>query len=348
MSIIRKINKQLAAEKAEVFNLREWWPSVIEFFKNICFLGEVDKDNAYISMLHQARHTETGAIKNINMDEANQFCLNGQFITLQNHDPFAWTFWRINLKTRFITVYTSFNGNPNRSPKDNFIIAQEQKRLYPGQKLHYNAHFKHLTLSDRRIFRELVLILNQARNKNNDITIGNFNMKVFVNFMEYFGIVNNKNFVKDKFIDTKPPEVIRLPQRYDSVRIDKDTEVMNRLRGTVFETLNFENNSTIRRFKKFKDMHDYLYSLIDFINKHALELELAQRISFVRKHYESMQWPIPQNTEEADKNRNLLTRYEIAITKFENRIAFRADVQEYGICYYITNYIHGPNPWDGN
>jgi hypothetical protein len=62
-----------------------------------------------------------------------------------------------------------------------------------------------------------------------------------------------------------------------------------------------------------------------------------QHIDFLEKHYFSNMWPVAESEEEADELSKKLTKYEVAVTRFQDEIIFKLEVWEYGIVYVITN-----------
>ena len=345
MSLLRDIKSQIKGRKAEVFNLKYWWRDTIEFIKNVCFLGEIEKDFFYMSILHQIIDCETHQIINLNFEEANDFCLRGRFkdLPLDTYKPFAWTFWQVNLKNGNIIVYTSFNGDNLKSPKDNYLEAQKGVQIYNGQQLMHVSNLKNLRLSDKIVFKDLLFALHYS--KMHQITTGDFHRKIFTNFQEYWGIINNKNFMADEYKNNVQPEMVRIPQKHEIIQIRNEIAMLNMMRGMTYSTLDFDINAVQKTFKTYKELHDYLYSFIDYINKNNLEYDISQRIEYLEKHFESNKWPIPADEEERAENKKKYTLYRFAATKFEDKIAIRADVREFGVCYYLTNYNHGLNPW---
>lgn len=330
MSSLEKILQNIYEDKKDLFDIKNWWEKIIHNIENILFLGEIDKDIIYISMLHQVKHID-GKILDLDDEAADNFYINNRLH--QDLCPFAWTFWRIDMETQYIQVFTSFIGNPNKSPKENFALSHEQVCLYEGQNLLYEAHICKLDENDSFIFKGLITAVQYS--KTNEITIANFNKKVFHNISKYFGVVNNKNFIDDKYIDTGKKEIILIPQRHDLIQIRNDIEVLSTLKGTSFDTLNFEN-SVIRKFSSYKDLHDYFYSLIDYINKNNMNLEISQQINSVTKLWQSNTWPIPIDSSNQESNKKLYTKYDLYITKYDNKIKLKAEVQEYGVCYTLN------------
>lgn len=336
MKNIDKIKEHISRKKNEVFNVTTWWPQIIENFKNICFLGEVNKEIFYVTMLHQVKLKETGELLNLTEDQQNEFYLTGTISDIGEYEEFSWTFWRINLETSYLSVFVSFNGNKNVSPKANYGLSYENiQKLDTDKLLNLETSFDSLFPEDKEVFDTLVEIINYS--KSNHITIADFHKKVHTNFSEYFGLLHNKNFIKDEFLHTSPPEEILIPQPFSLVHIFQDTRLIKAMRGTSFEELSWDPpNAVVRTFDSAKDLTDFMYSCIRYINSNNEIFNISQQISKIHKLWESNKWPMLKEGSQQSEN---LKKYEFRITKTRDKFYFKAYVAEYGLCYYFTNTI---------
>jgi len=341
MNLLRELYHKVKEEQAAIFSLGNHWDTVLEKFNTISFWGEVEKEILFISMIHQVQDSKTGELINLTPEMSEEFYLTGEIEGLRTCNPFAWTFWRIDMAFGFIHVYVSFNGDPYKSPRENYDLSREGVQIYKGQILEFEARIRDLGRKEQRIFRRLFEVIEH--NKNNRIEEFNFHKKVFVNFVEYFGIINNKNFLLDPFKRTRKPEIVKIPQRFEAVDIGNDMK--NKLGGMSFETINYETNGIVRTFRKYREMHNYLHSLITYVNKNKEQLGVCEAIESLFKTWESNRWEFPENEEEMARNRRDLRRYDVAATRFDDKIAVRAAVQEFGICWQLTNFPDGPSPW---
>ena len=243
-TVIEELFEHVKERYEELFSLRKDWERVMNRFKYICFLGQVDKNILYLSMLHQVINSRTGRIKNLTLAEADEFHLTGDITGLSNFRPFAWTFWKIDMITGYISVFTSFRASARVSPKDNYAGAFDQIKLYQRQNLTFESMVHKLRPVDQRIFKKLIDIVEFS--KTNLVKFADFDRKVFYDMSKYFGIINNKNFVADPWFETMRPELIRLPLKHNLVLIRKDVEMTNMLRGNNFSTIDYKNNSVIK------------------------------------------------------------------------------------------------------
>jgi hypothetical protein len=344
MAIIDNLYNKILEDKKSIFNFNDygWHNFAIDRIKAVNFLGQIDKNILYLAQLHQVSRADAPfdkAVRTLTIPEAEEFYLTGEIQSLTEYRSFAWAFWFINLDTKYIKVFTSYHNDIRKSPKDNYAIAYEQ-----AQKHEYAQYtdkpcceffaYKH---PRRNVFKRLIEITEYS--KTHRIEYANFDKKVYQDMHKYWGMINNKGFIDDKFVETSRPELIIISkQQFNPVRIYQDMEVRSKLQGDGYREIKFDTNGLIRTFKTLREMNDYLYSLIKYVNENNEEFKIKQQIKSLEKHYLSNRWPIPVTEEESKTNKALYTLYQISVQKFNSKVIIQADVQEYGIVYVMTNY----------
>jgi len=334
---VNDLANTVRANQAAIFDIRRRWGDVMSFFGNISFLGEVVKEHLFVTMLHQLQTTDSGTIVDLTKEQADEWAQTGDISGFNEHFPFSWTFWQINLETGEIIGYLSFNGRTDISPFQNFQRAQEQVQIRRNQEMSIRFNVGDLKHYERQMFKDLFIIVEHSR--TNNVLEFSFSRKVFVNFMTYWGIINNKNFLLDEFKDTQPPVVVKLDQNYTMCSIDNDPLVMEILTGTPFSFIDYARPTGVtKRFNTYKELHNYIYSLSNFIHHRLGEFGLQKGFNELHKRYNGNVWPISETEDEKHENRDNLTRYEVSITKYNTELAVRVIVKEYGVVYLMTNF----------
>jgi len=410
MTNLERLTKLVQERKEKIFSLANYWEDTLNRFQDINFLGEIDKNILYVTMLHQVVNCEDGSLRDLTFDESDEFYYSGENRLLNNnYMPFAWTFWRINLDMKFITVFTSFNNSYKISPKENFGMHYENRMTYEKQQLMYEAKINKLVPEQREIFEKLIELVQFS--KNHIVEEHGYNRKVFHNISNYYGLMKKGPMVDGQWLESQAPEIIKIPQRHTPLNIRAFGGATRILRGLNFNQIDFEHDAHIQKFTNIKDLHDFFYSLITHINRNSL-LFTVERINEVKKIWNSYQWEYPStekfmeynpnipefeklvkeeiremmldpnemveiridkidgtsdyqmkpkleilyeeyvsnwgklsSEERKQKNEDLNIRrlkdafkkYEVAITKHDNRIYLRATIHEHGVCYYLTN-----------
>jgi hypothetical protein len=345
MAIIDNLYNRILEDKKNVFNFNDpyWHLFAIDRLKSLNFLGQLDKNVLYIAQLIQVIKEDCPfheAVRTLTIPESNELYTTGEIYGLEGYRPFSWAFWYINLDTKYVQVFTSYHNDMRKSPKDNYAIAYEQaqKHEYKQYTKKPRCEFSAFKHPRRNVFKRLIDIVEYSKTH----VIEDPNFKVHQDMSKYWGLINNKNFIDDKYVETNRPSLV-FPEKeqFTPVRIYNDVEVRNKLQGKGYLEIKFDINGVIRTFKTLRELNDYFYSLIKYINEHNEEFDIKQKIKSLEKHYLSNKWPIPPagaTEAEVEENRKLYTLYQVSVQKFTNKIIVQADVQEYGIVYVITNY----------
>jgi hypothetical protein len=340
MALIDQVYNKILENKRSIFDFNKlhWHNFAIDRIKSLCFLGQIDKNILYIAQLHQViaePDLPADNIRTLTIDEANEFYLTGEICSLPGYRPYAWAFWSINLETKYITVFSSYYNDMRKTPKDNYAIAYEQSAK--NNKVCEFYAYKH---QRRAVFKRLIEIVEYS--KTNMINYCDFDKKVYQDMRKYFGMINNKNFINDEYLETNRPELIQVSkQQFIPYKIYNDMDLRSKLQGNGYLEIKFDTNGIIRIFNNLAEMNNYLYSLIKYVNENNKEFDIKQKITSLEKHYLSNKWPIPiagATEEEIEENRKNYTLYKVSAQKFGNKVIVQADVQEYGIVYILTNY----------
>jgi hypothetical protein len=352
---IDELKNKIDAERYSVFDFDrpDWQQRILVNFNELCFLGQLEKDNLYVTMLHQVLQDNCpqegegeGVVRNLSLEEMNEFYLTGDISSLQDAEnsrtwkPFTWTFWFINMEKKYVKVFTSFQGGRCKSPKENYGDAYEMLETKVVARPTDNKVMHEWQIDFNPMFKEVLekLIDIVQYSKTHEIVFADFDKKVHQDMRKYWGMINNKGFVDDEYVETMPAEVIKIPFKHEKVLIRQDTTLTNNLKGEGYLEINFPKNGIIRSFKTLRELNNYYFSLVEFINDNNETLNVKQKINSVEKHYLSNKWPIANNDEEAEENKKKYTLYKISAQKFGKGIVVQADVQEYGICYTLTNF----------
>jgi hypothetical protein len=309
MALLNELYDKINEERNAVFNYNKWKDRIKERFAELCFLGQIDKDAFYVEQLHQVYKDAEGGqgeIRDLTIEEANEFYLTGDIKSLDDYRPFAWTFWFFNLEKNYVKVITSYHADKSKSPKDNYGIAYEQcatNQFAQGTDKINTEEFKIIDCYYEEEFKKLLDIIKYS--KNHEISFANFDKKVHQDMSKYWGMINNKGFVDDKYVETSRPEIIRVGTiQHDKVLIKNDKEFLDKLAGDGFLEVDFDHNGLHRQFKTVKDMNDYFYSMIKFINNNNEIFNINQQINSLEKHYYSNRLGSPTAIVDVDKKVN--------------------------------------------
>jgi hypothetical protein len=311
MALLNDLYKKINDERNAVFNYEKWKDRIKERFSELCFVGQIDKDAFYVTQLHQMYKDEEGGqgeIHDVTIDEANEFYMSGDIKALKDYRPFAWTFWFFNLEKNYVKVIVSYHADRFKSPKDNYGIAYEQcetQQFAQGTDKINTEEFKIEGCYYQEEFEKLIDIIKYS--KNHEVSFGDFDKKVHQDMSKYWGMIKNKGFVDDVFVETSRPEVIKVKNvKHDNVVIRNDKEFLNKISGGNFLELDFKHNGIERQFKTVKDLNDYFYSLIKYVNANNDFFKVTQNITSLEKHYYSNKWGSPTAIVDVDKKVNAM------------------------------------------
>jgi hypothetical protein len=344
MAILDSVYNKLIEDQKSVFNFNDirWHNFAIDRLKALNFLGQIDKNVLYIAQLIQVLNEDEPfdrGLHTLSYDEAEEFYLTGEIQNLPEYRPFAWAFWFINLDTKFVKVFTSYHNDMRKTPKDNYALAyeQSQKHEYEVYSKKQDCQFSAFKHPRRAVFKRLIWIVDYS--KTHIVQYANFDKKVHQDMSKYWGMINNKGLIDDQYVETARPEVIfTRKQSFTPVKIYNDMELRSKLQGNGYREIKFDTNGVVRTFKTLRELNDYLWSLIKYVNENNEEFGINQEIPSLEKHYLSNKWPTPENETDIEAFRQKYTKYQVSAQKFNNKIIVQADVSEYGIVYVMTNY----------
>jgi hypothetical protein len=233
MALLYDLHDIVTAERDSTFDYDRWQDKVMTNFKELCFLGQIDKDSLYVSMLHQIIDPESGGagkIHDLTFDEMNEFYLTGA-VRYPGYHPYAWTFWFINLEKEYVKVFTSFHGDKRKSPKDNYGIAYEHDQTKQWIQGTNKVTMHEFLIKDspyKEIFDKLLDIIRYS--KNHEIDFADFDKKIYQDMRQYFGMIDGVK-VDDVYKETMRPELIRTPVKHDPVHIRTEIQLLELIKG---------------------------------------------------------------------------------------------------------------------
>jgi hypothetical protein len=330
MTYLDEILSDIHAIEKTIFDFDTELEKTMRKIEEIGFIGQVDHNVLYMSILHQIRNDKSGEIHTLTKEEADQYYETGDIVGWDYFEPFAWTFWFFNMDKNYIKALVSFHADGTKTPKENYGIMYND--LKPNivtkipRKVIYETTIN--TSGFTEIWNKLKEVIQYG--KNNEIKTGGFNKKVMYDTATYFGTRKQdvESILDDEYKETMRPEILKIPMKHIPQDITNDVPTLNIIRGTNFKQIDFENDGLVKDFDNIADLNSYLYSLIDYVNSHV-EKDLGnQHIRFVEKHYFSNKLPFEDSTK----------FYKVKITKFLGALAIEAEVAEFGVYYRISNF----------
>jgi hypothetical protein len=330
MTYLDEILTDIHAIEKAIFNFDEELDKTMAKIEQIGFIGQVDHNVLFMSMLHQIRNAKTGQIHTLSLEEADQYYTTADVVGWDMFEPFAWTFWFFNMDKNYIRALVSFHADGTKSPKENYGIMYNELKPNVATKIPRKVIYE--TTIDQSGYPEIWNKLKEAvlYGKNNIIKTGGFNSKIKYDTATYFGTrpQDNTNIIDDEYKETMRPEMFKIPVKHIPLDVTGETEVLNVLRGTNFKQIDFEQDGYTREFNKIEDLNSYFYSIIDYVNTHVEEKLGNQHIYAVEKHYFSNKLPFGDSTKS----------YKVKITKFLGQLVIEAEVSEFGVYYKISNF----------
>lgn len=329
MKYLDEIVNDIHAIEETIFKFDKELENTMSRIENINFIGQVDHNTLYMTMLHQIRDDCTMQIHTLTEDEAEEYYLTGSIKGWSGFRPFAWTLWFFNMDKDYIRALVSFNVDPKKTSKDNYGVTYNDLRPDVVTKIPRKMVYE-TTISNSgyaEIWSKLKIVIHHA--KNNLITTGNFCKKIHVDTAKYHGEKKGIDMRDDEYKETSAAEIIRIPVKHKPQDMRYDEKLLKILRGTSFKQIDFEGDGYIKVFDTFLDLHSYLYSLIDYINT-GVEKEYLddQYICMLEKHFKSNKLGF----ESSDKY------YKLNLTKFLGKLVIEAEIAELGVYYTLTNF----------
>ena len=329
--IVEKIQK----DKDRFFTLEKDFDKIIELIGNISFCGEIDHNNFYFEMLHQIRNKCKDDIIDLTQENADEFYMTGNLLGVSEYEPFAWSFWYLNLEKKYVRVYVSYEGMNYNTPKINYGKVYEAHNsnlmsYHPSNKI-----FKEIKIADsphKDIWEKLIQLIEYS--KTHEITMGDYERKVLRDMSKFWGTCKECELRDEKFQETAPPEHVTIPKKYDKKDLFSNRKILDLINGTSFLEVNFVNNGLILNYTSAKEALAWTYSIAEYIT----ENEKYDQCVHLEKHYFSNAWTNNITEEEMKEKRIENTKFEVRICKFLNQIVIETHIAEFGICYIISNF----------
>lgn len=338
----------------KTFNYNRDYKEVIRQLSELSFVGEIDHNNFYLTLLEQIFVTDKEGMHliTLNDDQREQFYTKGYISSYETFKIANSLHIFINSEKNYVQVFLQ-KGFLQKfsSPKDDYGLLYE-KSLKNGNK---SASFddsqsiekaefvvSNLDSDDpgKEVYEKLIKVLRLS--KTNAIDTSNFDLKVNQNMSKYWGNLNhNKDLIEDEYQETERPEIIKIPHSHKKFVVSADQEIMSILEHAGFDEIDYDNGLT-RTYDTLRDAEAVFYSVIDYINTAALAPVVhptasPQKIVSVEKHYLSNKWPTAADDAEYEKQKKELTKYTFSMTKFHDTNIVKLEVWEMGSVYIITN-----------
>jgi hypothetical protein len=324
------VNDIHAIEKA-IFHLdSNTLETTMQRIENIGFVGQIDHNNLYMSILHQIRNDRNGEIHSVTEEEACEFYDTGLIKEWHGFKPFAWTFWFFNMDKNYIRALVSYHADANKRPKENYGIMYNDLKPQVVTKIPRKVIYE--TTIEESGYADTWTKLKEVifHGKNNLIKTGSFCKRVTYDTAVYFGDREKDESVllDDEYKETSRAELIKIPVKHKPQDIRYDVKALNIMRGAAFKQIDFENDGYIKEFDNIPELNSYFYSLIEYINSCEEKNLNNQCIPLVEKHYYSNKLPAGDTSK----------FYKVKMTNFLGKMVVEAEVAELGIYYKITNF----------
>jgi len=332
--LVDEILEQIKKDENRIFTLEKDFDNVINLIGNISFLGEIDYNNFYFEMLHQIRNKCEDEIKDLTQTEADEFYMTGNIIGNTGFEPFAWSYWYLNLEKKYVRVYVSYEGMNNNSPKVNYGLVYEKHNSKYCSYVPSSKIFKEIKIEEsphKEMWEKLITLIQYS--KTNEISMGDYELKVHRNLSKFWGACKECDILDDKYKETSPPEIVKIPKKYEKKDLTTNRKILNVIDGASFLEVNFQNGYTIK-YSTAKEALAWTYSIADYINNND---QYKQHIH-LEKHYFNNAWTNNNSIEEMNQKRIENTKFELRICKFLDKVVIETEIAEFGICYTISNF----------
>lgn len=337
------------------FNFNRDFNEVLRQIEELSFLAEIDRDNYYLTFLEQIFVKENGKWSLVNLDDAQreEFYTKGHIDAYPNGFRIACTLHMyINSVEEYVQTFVSREIIKEiKDPKDDYGTVFTEYHKSTVNRPFERSEFVVKDLEDdnpaKEVFNKLLKAFKVS--KTNKLDISNFDLKVYQDVSMYWGNLTNKShLIDDELQESAAPERVDVPAKYKKYSIDLDKELYKTIHGTCFSSVDYYTNGYVKECNSYSEAAGIIFSLVDYINEGKVEMKVhpeydKQHIDFLEKHYFSNMWPTISVEEgkdaekEADELSKKLTKYEVAVTRFQDEIVFKLEVWEYGIVYVITN-----------
>lgn len=337
------------------FNYNRDYSEFIRQLSELSFIGEIDHNNFYITMLEQIFIFNNNKLQLVTLtdDQREEFYTEGYISDFTQFKIANSLHIFINSEKGYFQIFFQ-KGFLEKigSPKDDYGFLYEKSLKNANLSSSFDdsqslekTDFVVSNLDNdnigKDIFEKIIKVFKLS--KTNTIDVSNFDLKIHQNMSQYWGNLDrDANIIDDEYQETGRPEIIKIPHSHKKYTVSQDLEIINIINGVGYDEINFESNGLIRQLNDITSAESQFYSIIDYINAEKITPKVhptanPQYIDYVEKHYLSNKWPMASSEEEYEKQKNELTKYKLSITKFHDSVVIKLEVWEMGLVYIITN-----------
>lgn len=332
----------LKTQKQEIYTFKTHESDLLNAIENLAFLGELDKKNFYFMQIPQIWKTDENnkkVLHTLTDDELDEFYFYKGVNSLGEISIASCFLWFINLEKSYIRLFCVSDVADKdfldfNNPKDSYGKAYEY--FSQGNKLIQSYEFLIKDLEENDPIRITISKLITVVNCSSILNISEeFDSRNKQNVALYWGNLHHYDrLIDDIHQETAEIEYIQAVKPDLKENLDFNKNLLDVINGPSYEELDYDDFSYKATFDNAYQAENHFYSIIEFLNETKCPFDKIEKLE---KHYLSGLWPMCTTEEESEELNESLQKFEVGVTKFQDKYAVKLEVWEMGIVYIITN-----------